>query len=54
MSIRPEYTKDPSWPKIDAYLRGGEPPRFAYHRFWAQAEIALANATYGWLFPAKR
>jgi Glycosyl hydrolase family 48 len=53
LSIRPDYAKDPSWPKIDAYLKGGEPPKFAYHRFWAQSEIALANATYGWLFPAK-
>jgi hypothetical protein len=24
---------------------------FRYHRFWAQADIALANASYGWLFP---
>jgi hypothetical protein len=53
LSIRPDYTKDPSWPKVDAYLKGGEPPKFAYHRFWAQSEIALANATYGWLFPQK-
>jgi hypothetical protein len=53
LSIRPDYTKDPSWPKIDAYLKGGEAPKFTYHRFWAQSEIALANATYGWLFPTK-
>ena len=30
---------------------GGEPPVFRYHRFWAQADIAIANASYGWLFP---
>jgi len=51
LSIRSKYLRDPSWPKVDAYLRGGEPPSFVYHRFWAQAEVALANATYGWLFP---
>jgi hypothetical protein len=53
LSLRPDYQKDPSWPQVDAYLRGGAPPRFVYHRFWAQAEIALANATYGWLFPQR-
>jgi hypothetical protein len=51
LSIRSKYQHDPSWSKVDAYLRGGEPPSFTYHRFWAQAEVALANATYGWLFP---
>jgi hypothetical protein len=53
LSIRSAYTRDPSWPKVDAYLRGAEPPSFVYHRFWAQAEIALAFATYGWLFPSR-
>jgi hypothetical protein len=53
-SIRSKYKSDPSWPKVDAYLKGGEPPTFTYHRFWAQAEIALANATYGWLFPQRK
>ena len=43
--------QDPSWGKVHAYLDGGEAPSFTYHRFWAQAEIALAYATYGWLFP---
>jgi hypothetical protein len=54
LSIRSRYAKDPSWPQVDAYLRGGPPPTFVVHRFWAQAEIALANATYGWLFPERR
>jgi hypothetical protein len=52
LSIRSNYAHDPSWTKVDAYLRGGAPPTFVYHRFWAQSEIALANATYGWLFPS--
>ena len=54
LSIRSKYTRDPSWPKVDAYLKGGQPPSMTYHRFWAQAEIALANATYGWLFPERK
>jgi hypothetical protein len=53
LTIRSAYLRDPSWPKVDAYLRGGQPPSFVYHRFWAQAEIALAYATYGWLFPQR-
>jgi hypothetical protein len=32
-------------------LNGGKPPVFKYHRLWAQADIAIANASYGWLFP---
>jgi hypothetical protein len=51
MSLRPQYLRDPDWPKVKAYLDGGKPPEFKYHRFWAQAHIALAYATYGWLFP---
>ncbi|MGO9835312.1 MAG: glycoside hydrolase family 48 protein [Polyangiaceae bacterium] len=51
LSIRSRLKADPDWSRVDAYLRGGPPPSFVYHRFWAQSEIATANATYGWLFP---
>jgi hypothetical protein len=51
VSIRSKLKSDPDWPRVDAYLRGGQPPTFVYHRFWAQSEIATANAIYGWLFP---
>ncbi|MDW8069429.1 MAG: glycoside hydrolase family 48 protein, partial [Anaerolineae bacterium] len=51
ISIRPRYLQDPDWPKVQAYLNGGPAPQFRYHRFWAQADAALAYATYGWLFP---
>ena len=51
MSLRTKYKQDPSWPQVEAYLKGGPPPEFRYHRFWAQAHLALAYATYGWLFP---
>jgi len=50
-SIRTRYTKDAEWPKIEAHLRGGPAPTFTYHRFWAQADIALANATFAFLYP---
>ncbi|MER7518393.1 glycoside hydrolase family 48 protein [Streptomyces sp. NPDC126499] len=45
-SIRSFYEDDPAWPKIEAYLAGGAAPVFTYHRFWAQADIALAMGSY--------
>jgi hypothetical protein len=54
VSIRTKLKSDPDWPRVDAYLHGGQPPTFVYHRFWAQSEIATANAVYGWLFPGPR
>ena len=32
-------------------MKGGKAPEFRFHRFWAQSHVALAYATYGWLFP---
>jgi hypothetical protein len=49
LSIRSKYKNDPSWPKVEAYLRGGPAPTFTYHRLWAESDIAIANAMYGWL-----
>ncbi|MFP3986363.1 glycoside hydrolase family 48 protein [Streptomyces sp. E11-3] len=46
-SIRSFYEDDPAWPKIESYLDGGAAPVFTYHRFWAQADIALALGAYG-------
>jgi hypothetical protein len=45
-SIRSFYKNDPAWSKIEAYLRGAAAPVFTYHRFWAQADIALAMGSY--------
>jgi len=50
-SIRSRYIKDPEWPKIESHLRGGPAPTFTFHRFWAQTDIALANATFATLYP---
>jgi len=50
ISIRSWYRQDPSWSRVQAYLDGGAAPVFNYHRFWAQADIALAMAAYGQLF----
>jgi hypothetical protein len=51
-SIRSFYTKDPDYAKVQAYLQGGAAPSFTYHRFWAQADIAMAFAVYSELFGA--
>jgi hypothetical protein len=50
-SVRTKYKDDPSWSKVKAFLDGGAPPTFTYHRFWTEAHCALAYAAYGWLFP---
>ncbi|GGL04930.1 cellulose 1,4-beta-cellobiosidase [Sphaerisporangium melleum] len=52
ISIRSWYKNDPDWPKVQAYLDGtGPAPTFNYHRYWAQADVAIALAEYGRLFP---
>ncbi|WP_376796114.1 glycoside hydrolase family 48 protein [Thermogemmatispora sp.] len=49
---RPKYLQDPNWSKVQAYLNGGAAPTFNYHRFWAQADIAMAMADVDILFPS--
>jgi hypothetical protein len=51
LSIRPWYTSDPQWSKVQAYLNGGPAPVFNYHRFWAESDIATAFDTFAFLFP---
>ncbi|KAJ8943990.1 hypothetical protein NQ314_009573 [Rhamnusium bicolor] len=50
IGLRSWYKRDPDWPKVEAYLNGGSVPTFVYHRFWAQADVALAQGAYGLLF----
>src|SRR5690554_2363209 len=50
IDMRPSYLDDPDYQKVlDAY-NAGEAPVMLYHRFWAQADIAMANAMYHLLF----
>ena len=51
ISIRSAYRNDRDWPLVQSYLDGGPAPTLRYHRFWAQVDVALANAEYGRLFP---
>jgi chitodextrinase len=50
ISIRSFYKNDPDYAKVQTYLNGGAVPSFTYHRFWAQADIAMAFAVYSELF----
>jgi hypothetical protein len=50
LSIRSFLRDDPDFGKVEAYLNGGAVPTITYHRFWAQADIAMAFATYSELF----
>lgn len=48
--LRPWFRRDPDWKTVEEALRRGEPPRMRYHRFWAQVEVAVANAEFARLF----
>jgi hypothetical protein len=50
LSLRSWYKNDANFAKVQAYLDGGQAPTFTYHRFWAQADVAIALATYSELF----
>ncbi len=53
LSIRSFYEDDPAFPAVEAYMNGTGPvPTFDYHRFWAQADFAMALSDYGHLFPS--
>lgn len=43
ISIRTFLRDDPKWAAVEAYANGtGPAPNFKYHRFWANAEYAIA------------
>lgn len=53
ISIRSFMMTDPDYPQIAAYIANpttAPVPQFTYHRFWAQVEFAMANATMHQLF----
>ena len=52
LSIRSKYKNDPDFARVDAAIKAGSDPEFTYHRFWAQAEVALAQGTWAMLFPS--
>jgi len=50
IDIRSFYLSDPDFAELEANYKAGTDYKASYHRFWAEADIALANAEYGRLF----
>jgi endoglucanase len=50
IDIRSKYKSDPDFPALQAAYNAGTSFQKKYHRFWAQTDIALANAEYGYFF----
>ena len=50
IEMRPKYLEDPDWQRVSDAINAGEDPEMLYHRFWAQADVAMANAMYHILF----
>lgn len=50
IDIRSNYRNDPDFPALEAAYNSGQDYTKKYHRFWAQVDIALANAEFGRLF----
>jgi len=54
IDIRTKYKEDPQWSKLEAAYNRGEDPEFTYHRFWHQADMAMALGTMDLLFPNEK
>lgn len=48
--IRSKYKSNPDYQKAKEAYEKGENPKFKYHRFWAQADCAIAYGIYAKLF----
>ncbi|MBU5317069.1 endoglucanase [Clostridium bornimense] len=46
LDIRSKYKDDPDYDKVLQAYKGNKAPVFRYHRFWAEASIAIANGVY--------
>ena len=51
IGLRSVYRSTPPGRRSRRISTAERRPTFTYHRFWAQVDIALANAEYGRLFP---
>ncbi len=50
LDIRSKYKDDPEFSRLETAYNAGQDFTQRYHRSWAQIEIALANAEYGFFF----
>lgn len=46
IDIRSKYKQDPDFARVQADYQAGRSSKFNYHRFWQEAEAAIANGTY--------
>ena len=51
IELRSMYKDDPDFARLEEAYKNGEDFEITYHRFWAQAEIAIANGTMAMLYP---
>ncbi len=51
LDIRSGYRDDPEFDRLEDAYNTGQDYTQRYHRTWAQIEVALANAEYGYFFP---
>lgn len=51
IDMRPFYQGDPGYQEVLDAAAEGRDPEFTYHRYWAQVEVATANALFADLFP---
>jgi len=50
IDMRPDYKKDANWNNLKTSYDAGKAPKFTYHRFWHQVDIAMGMAAMGMLF----
>ena len=50
LDIRSDYKNDPDFARLEEAYNAGQDFTQRYHRSWAQIEVALANAEYGFFF----
>ncbi|MGL1887615.1 MAG: glycoside hydrolase family 9 protein [Reichenbachiella sp.] len=53
IDIRSDLRNDPDFAAVEAAYNSGQEYTQTYHRSWAQIEIALANAEFGFFFGSK-
>lgn len=51
IDMRPAYKQDENWSNLKSSYDAGKAPKFTYHRFWHQVDIAMGMAAFDLLFP---
>jgi hypothetical protein len=51
IDMRPAYKQDANWSNLDTAYKNGVGPKFKYHRYWHQVDIAMGMGAFAMLFP---